>query len=331
MEKRYQIFVSSTFADLQEERQQVIQALMEMDCIPAGMELFPAADEEQWEFIKRVIDDCDYYLLIIGGRYGSVSTEGVSYTEMEYDYAVDRGLKVVALLHESPDELPASKVEMDAEAREKLTAFRDKVATGRLVKFWNRSDQLPGLVALSLLKTIKTYPAVGWVRADKADATELLRQINELRQENDALRKQTASQPNQAVVPIGTLAQGDDVVSISGESLPGKGHYIHRPWKAKTTWNELFSVLGPDLYQYQGEYSCQKIVAKYLVNKIKAGSYQPKLDDHSKKIIKIQFIALGLIKVDELPLKTGGSSQFWKITDAGKNALMQVMSIKRDT
>ena len=46
MEKRYQIFVSSTFADLQEERQQVIQALMEMDCIPAGMELFPAADEE---------------------------------------------------------------------------------------------------------------------------------------------------------------------------------------------------------------------------------------------------------------------------------------------
>ncbi|MCR9883896.1 DUF4062 domain-containing protein, partial [Vibrio alginolyticus] len=75
MEKRYQVFVSSTFADLQEERQQVIQALMEMDCIPAGMELFPATDEEQWEFIKRIIDDCDYYLLIIGGRYGSVSSD----------------------------------------------------------------------------------------------------------------------------------------------------------------------------------------------------------------------------------------------------------------
>ena len=63
MEKRYQVFVSSTYTDLKEERRHVTQALMEMDCIPAGMELFPAADEEQWEFIKRVIDDCDYYLL----------------------------------------------------------------------------------------------------------------------------------------------------------------------------------------------------------------------------------------------------------------------------
>lgn len=53
MEKRYQVFVSSTFADLKEERRHVIQALMEMDCIPAGMELFPATDEEQWEFIKK--------------------------------------------------------------------------------------------------------------------------------------------------------------------------------------------------------------------------------------------------------------------------------------
>ena len=41
MDKRFQVFVSSTYADLQEERQKVIQALMEMDCIPAGMVLAP--------------------------------------------------------------------------------------------------------------------------------------------------------------------------------------------------------------------------------------------------------------------------------------------------
>jgi hypothetical protein len=67
MDKRYQVFVSSTYADLLIERQKVTQVLMEMDCIPAGMELFPAADEEQWEFIKKIISDCDYYILIIGG------------------------------------------------------------------------------------------------------------------------------------------------------------------------------------------------------------------------------------------------------------------------
>lgn len=330
MEKRYQIFVSSTFVDLQDERQQVIQALMEMDCIPAGMELFPASDEEQWEFIKRIVDDCDYYLLIIGGRYGSVTSEGVSYTEMEYNYAVEKDLRVIALLHDTPEELPAKKVEMDTEAREKLSAFRNKVATGRLVKFWNRPDQLPGLVALSLSKTIKMYPAIGWVRADQGDSTELLRQINELRQENEKLKKQAANQPVQKTVPIETLSQGDDIVSISGESSPGKG-YRHRPWKAETTWNELFSVLGPDLYQYQGEYICQKTIAEYLVKSSGEGTYLPSLDDQSKKVIKIQFIALGLITVDDLPLKAGGYGLFWKITDAGKTVLMQIMSVKRDT
>ena len=72
MDKRYQVFVSSTFEDLQEERKEVMQALLELDCIPAGMELFPAMDEEQFEFIKSIIDDCDYYILIVGARYGSM-------------------------------------------------------------------------------------------------------------------------------------------------------------------------------------------------------------------------------------------------------------------
>lgn len=135
MEKRYQVFVSSTYADLKEERQHVIQALMEMDCIPAGMELFPAADEEQWEFIKRVIDDCDYYLLVIGGRYGSVTPEGISYTEKEYDYAVDIGLKVIALIHEAPEDIPLGKSDIDPELRARLQAFRERVSENRLVRF----------------------------------------------------------------------------------------------------------------------------------------------------------------------------------------------------
>ena len=101
MNKRYQVFVSSTYADLQQERRKVIQTLMEMDCIPAGMELFPAADDEQWEFIKRVIDDCDYYVLIIGGRYGSLTSEGISYTEKEHNYAMSIGLKVLTILYTS--------------------------------------------------------------------------------------------------------------------------------------------------------------------------------------------------------------------------------------
>ena len=132
MEKRYQVFVSSTYADLKEERHHVIRALIEMDCIPAGMELFPASDEQQWEFIKKIINDCDYYLLIIGGRYGSLTLEGISYTEKEYDYAVNIGLKVMALLHEHPDLIAIGKSDTEPYLRDQLQAFRDKVSTGRL-------------------------------------------------------------------------------------------------------------------------------------------------------------------------------------------------------
>lgn len=118
MEKRYQVFISSTYADLKDERQHVLKTLMEMDCIPAGMEMFPAADEEQWEFIKKIIDDCDYYLLIIGGRYGSLSEEGISYTEKEFNYAIEKDLKVIAFIHDSPDEIPLGKSEQEKELKE---------------------------------------------------------------------------------------------------------------------------------------------------------------------------------------------------------------------
>jgi len=201
MEKRYQVFVSSTYADLQEERRNVIQTLMEMDCIPSGMEIFPAADEEQWEFIKRVISDCDYYILIIGGRYGSVTPEGISYTEKEYDYAVSIGLKVIAFLHKNPGEISASKTELNPELRGRLEAFRQSVSEGRLVKFWTKAEELPGLVATSLSKTIKTYPALGWVRADRVANEEILNEVNALRKQNQELEKIVAQLRTQSTPP----------------------------------------------------------------------------------------------------------------------------------
>ena len=75
-----------------------MQTILNFDCFPAGMELFPAMDEEQFEYIKRIIDDSDYYMLIIGGRYGSVDENGVSWTEKEYDYAVSQEIPILVLI-----------------------------------------------------------------------------------------------------------------------------------------------------------------------------------------------------------------------------------------
>src|SRR5258708_5929255 len=111
MDKRYQGFVSSTYEDLRQERQEVMQALLELDCIPSGMELFPAADEDQWSLIKKVISECDYYVVISAGRYGSIGPQGQGYTEMEYRYAAEIGKPTIGFLHRDPQLLKAAKVE----------------------------------------------------------------------------------------------------------------------------------------------------------------------------------------------------------------------------
>ncbi|GAB6190754.1 DUF4062 domain-containing protein [Desulfocastanea catecholica] len=332
MDKRYQVFVSSTYIDLKTERQQVIQALMEMDCIPAGMELFPAADEEQWEFIKRVIDDCDYYLLIIGGRYGSISPDGISYTEMEYDYAVENGLKVIALIHEEPESLPAKNVELEAEAQKRLSSFRGKVSKGRLVKYWSSTDQLAGLVALSLSKTIKMYPAVGWVRADQGNSTELLHQLNQLRNREEELQKELkkfqalASNTNDS-----NYSSGDEEFEVYGKCQI-EYRDSRRKWARKSNWNEIISVIGPHLFQYQNEnFVSTKLATELLkLNNNDADEYYSnEVDDGILQTIKIQLMALGIIQIEPLQTKGGDMALFWQITEKGKKAVVEIRSIKK--
>jgi hypothetical protein len=86
--KKLQVFVSSTFSDLQEERQAAVEAILTAGHIPAGMELFAAGDESQMNVIKRWIDESDAYMLILGGRYGSIEPmTQKSYIQLEYEYA----------------------------------------------------------------------------------------------------------------------------------------------------------------------------------------------------------------------------------------------------
>ena len=148
MEKKYQVFISSTYEDLKEERKKVQEILLMADCIPAGMEAFVATNNEQFNVIKKVIDLCDYYVLIIGGRYGSVNkSTGLSYTEMEYDYAVSKEIPVLVFSIDDSVELPEKKSEKDDDKRQKLKDFKSKAMNNRLANIWRNSADLAGQVA----------------------------------------------------------------------------------------------------------------------------------------------------------------------------------------
>jgi hypothetical protein len=320
MDKRYQVFVSSTYADLKEERQKVIQALMEMDCIPAGMELFPAADEEQFAFIKKVIDDCDYYLLIIGGRYGSLTNTGISYTEQEYEYAVSKGLSVIALLHQHPDDIPFGKSEQNPELRANLEQFRERVSQGRLVRFWSSAAELPGIVALSLSKTIKTYPARGWIRADRVASEELLQEINQVRKQNlDLLR--TVSELQSTPKPkISNLAGLDETIEVSGTySSRGQDH----SWTEKTTWRQIFGLISPYLVQHPAASTAKGVIEKGIT-----GAGRHTMDDQVFQTISVQLGALGLVNIQYVKNTAGGMGLYWFPTSEGNQLMLELRTVK---
>ncbi|MBT9460571.1 MAG: DUF4062 domain-containing protein [Rugosibacter sp.] len=329
MDKRYQIFVSSTYADLKEERHRIIQALMEMDCIPAGMELFPAADEEQWLFIRKIIDDCDYYLLVIGGRYGSTTANGISYTEKEFDYAVSIGLKVVALIHGEPDNIPFGKSEQDPNLRARLESFKQKVMTGRLVKFWKATEELPGLVALSLSKTIKTYPAVGWVRGSGVPNETLLLELNELRKQN--------SQLQQSIQKLSSVEQPqiDNIANIdSAHTFHGSYNVYYREqrseydFECKITWRELFALIAPYLVEHPNDGSVKITLSKSLLERAGKDGTGPSINDQEFKTIAIQLSAYGLIETRYTQTTKGGMALFWSLTDRGERLMLESRVIR---
>ena len=329
MIKRYQVFVSSTYADLKEERAKVIQTIMELDCIPAGMEIFPAIDEEQFNFIKRIIDDCDYYLLIIGGRYGTVSEDGLSYTEKEYDYAIEKGIKVLAFIHSNPEEIPLGKSEKDNKLRHKLDIFKTKVSTNRLVKFWRTADELPGLVALSLSKTIKTYPAIGWIKANTIINPEVLQELNEQRKINEDLREklEKASTIEENKDDLKNLAGLEDEFTIEGVHS-----YSPNPeWKTKIKWGDLFSLISPYLIEHPTDEAVRRTLSNDIHKRIKdiSGTH-PHIDSQNFQTIKLHLQALGLINLNYTKTTQGGMALFWSLTPKGTQLMMENRSVKKE-
>jgi len=181
--KKYQVFVSSTYNDLIEERKSITQTLLECDCIPTGMELFPASNRSQWDLIKKVINESDYYLLVIAGRYGSIGTDDngnkVGYTEMEYDYAKSIGKPIVVFLHKNRGTLPSEKTEKKYKKR--LEDFIRKVSDNREVRYWDNSADfgLQKLIIQSMAHLKQTEPAPGWIRGEDVNTIDLPPEYNQ--------------------------------------------------------------------------------------------------------------------------------------------------------
>lgn len=188
MTKKFQVFVSSTFIDLEDERRAVIEAILDLKHIPIGMEAFQAGDDDQWTYIKKRIDEADYYVVIVAERYGS-EKDGKSYTEMEYDYARAKGVPVAAFLLADEARVPwrAEKAKF-VDTVGKIDAFRAK-CQGKLCKPWRNKDDLALACTKTLALALTDELPGGWIPAKEAPDTSVLNELARLSKENEELRE----------------------------------------------------------------------------------------------------------------------------------------------
>lgn len=360
MEKRAQVFVSSTYVDLVEERQAVTKTLLELDCFPAGMELFPAGDDDKWDLIKGVIDDSDYYVLILSGKYGSIDEQtDISYTEMEYEYAVDQKKPVLGFIRKDLTSLPVKLAESDPERQAKLEAFHDKVKAKRNVRFFETKDELAAALATSLMPTIRKHPPKGWVRGDYAMTPEV-------REELVTLRAAVAAQQSSEEKPIFTdLEDGDDVykygvfiaatwtpsdegdAAAADETSEGEKEDKEEDiegWVYPTpTWNRVFAALSPTLLHETSDKEMADVLEDFLkayVVESRAGFEDhagplrywkrqiPNLNARLDDVI-VQFLALRLIERGDKKRSTTDRARYWKLTQRGEDRMMQLKARRK--
>ena len=171
MDKKYLVFVSSTYKDLVEERKSIAASLSKSGYIPIGMELFPSDNRSLLKVIKEKIDECDYYIVIICNRYGSIDKKlKCSYTEYELNYAIKKSKKPLIFL--GSEKYNKKKGKTDNE--EKIEKLKSFVESGNFTPaYFSSREELNISLLTSLQMHIEKYPSRGWIAANSPDLVKV--------------------------------------------------------------------------------------------------------------------------------------------------------------
>lgn len=343
MEKRYQVFLSSTYVDLKEERLEVMRALLELDCIPSGMEYFPATNDDQWSFIQELIDQCDYYVVVVGARYGSMSSDGLSFTEKEYRYALEKGIPVIGFVHAQPELIPQGKAEADPDGRKKLGDFR-KLVQSKLCKTWSSPAELGAVVSRSLTQLIKRNPRPGWVRSDRLASSEASEEILRLRHAIDRKDEEISRLTAVHGSAIEALAQGDDqlelnfTVTLSDPKLPYAERTSRFSSQLVVTWDEVYKSFAPHLLtptKFSGIKSgINRLIREKELEEVQemypdlnVGAFN--VSDSTLQMIFVQFTAMNFLEISNAEDKEGKPYKLAALTPHGRAYLIKASAIKR--
>lgn len=333
MNPRYQIFVSSTFQDLKDARERVIYELMRNGFIAVGMEQFHATDEEQMEYIRPLIDQTDYYVVIVKGRYGSLAADGMSYTEKEYRYALEKGVPVLAFLYDDIQSLSVHDTDDDSDKLKKFKLFREELMSKRIVSFWRAEDDLVSKVKDAVFGIAFRKPRIGWIRGDQALDPGVYKELELARKKIHELEQSVVDYIDEPIPFPESLAHGSDEFEFEGilSCFSDRGKQIMGAISVKLSWESIFMYLVEQIYHEAEEsyisYTLAQVIAKIAAepNKISIDARYT-FDFSEDYIVQIRFHlqALGLITT-----AVGGNGIRWQLTEKGRKYISNLKAIRR--
>ncbi|MES2617732.1 MAG: DUF4062 domain-containing protein [Bacteroidota bacterium] len=325
MRIKYQIFVSSTYEDLKEERDLVIKAILEMGHIPVGMEMFSAGDEEQWKLIQRQIEDCDYYVVITAHRYGSMDGK-ISFTEKEYDYAFDLGIPTLGFIIQDKANWPVAKSDTETDKKKRLEKFKTKIKK-KIVSYWTNKEDLYGKVSLALIKQFTTNPRAGWVKASETTGPEVLNELSRLSKENSSLREHIIELDKQ-IVKDESEKYDKIITTLNNHKIAVSFFYKNgKDWEDSRNFDflELFKLLAPELMVEKST----EATAKYI-GLMKKPKQRKEIRDNfpipsnTTKTILADLVVLDLVKPSSKKHSLKDTNDYWTITEEGKNVFKAI-------
>jgi hypothetical protein len=291
-----------------------------------------------------VIDRCDYYVIVLGGRYGTVDSDGLSYTEKEYQYALSRKIPVLPFLVRDPNRREARHVDTDPVLVSKLANLRDRLSQSQMVDFWDDAAGLAVSVAVALQQEINLNPGIGWVRGDLAVDPMLYQELEEARKELSILRTSLGSEEPEISFPKDIAAIDEEfeaTVPVVVHPSDGTGG-IQKTLTFSESWRAAFLSVADELFSGGDEIgTARRIISMALMRRgaIDSTVYLGFGEiDHVVSMLRVQFEALGLVKTatrTEAQEHVYGTKysiiNVWSLTDKGRRFLARSLAIRPAT
>ena len=260
LDKRYQVFISTSGSEMQPERIILSQTLV-------GMGFFSWRLEQRnplsTAFARRQIDDCDYVVILLGSQYGEQSVSGVGYMHLEYIYAVTKQKPIIVFMHDDPASREPSLHDAKAELREKFNDFRkllqnevDQVFTYRSLR------DLEMAVRLNMPQMLERYPVTGWVRPQNAQA--LHDEIDQLKARIAQMEAEAGKREPDPFLSLPKVSMHEIFSFEYRMHAYQDGNFKELKIQKKLTWAELLAILGSTFVNPTPEEFFSKRLNEYL-------------------------------------------------------------------